>query len=180
MLQFTNELREADYFDSARLFAYDHPADQDIYADERYAAPPFPFPSVHTVCGKRFPVSAVDHHGHNVLPQLRHHDGTYAGDFRRHWVMGVAETHTLTLDLGKTGSHISKLFLTGWVLWTDSNGARALSTHFDFTVVPPRLEVKDESGRWVTVMEDFGLPSGTDRTMVADLTGKFPSPQTGR
>ena len=176
VLQFTNELREADYFDSARLFAYDHPADQDIYADERYAAPPFPSPSVHTVCGKRFPVSAVDHHGHNVLPQLRHHDGTYAGDFRRHGVMGVAETHTLTLDLGKTGSHISKLFLTGWVLWTDSNGARALSTNFDFTVVPPRLEVKDESGRWVTVMEDFGLPSGTDRTLVADLTGKFLSP----
>jgi hypothetical protein len=38
---------------------------------------------------------------------------------------------------------------------------------------PPVLQVKDEHGRWVTVIDDLGLPSGIGRTLVADLAGKF-------
>ena len=177
VLQFTNELREADFFDQARLYALDHPAEQEVYADERYSSPPFASPTTYSVCRKRFPVSAVDDHGHNVLPLVRHADAAYAGDFRRDRIMGVAEPHTLTLDLGTAedlpADSRLRLFLTGWVLWMDSNGARALSTDSEVSILPPSLQVKDERGRWVTVIDDFGLPSGTHRTMVVDLTGKF-------
>jgi hypothetical protein len=35
--------------------------------------------------------------------------------------------------------------------------------------------VRDERGQWVTAIPDMGLPSGTNRTMAVDLTGKFPT-----
>ena len=38
---------------------------------------------------------------------------------------------------------------------------------------PWDLQVRDPHGKWVTVVADMGLPSGTNRTMRVDLTGKF-------
>lgn len=40
-------------------------------------------------------------------------------------------------------------------------------------MVGPYLQVRDGDGKWVTVVPDMGLPSGTSRTMRVDLTGKF-------
>ena len=40
-------------------------------------------------------------------------------------------------------------------------------------LVLPYLQVRDERGEWVTVIADMGVPSGTNRTMRVDLTGKF-------
>ena len=65
------------------------------------------------------------------------------------------------------------LWLNGWVFWTDSNGARALESNRQLQMVSPYLQVRDASGKWVTVIADMGLPSGTNRTMRVDLTGKF-------
>ena len=67
------------------------------------------------------------------------------------------------------------LWLKGWVFWTDSNGARVLASNRQVQMISPYLQVRDASGKWVTVIPDMGLPSGTNRTMRVDLTGKFPS-----
>jgi len=40
-------------------------------------------------------------------------------------------------------------------------------------MVSPYLQVRNSRGKWVTVIADMGLPSGTNRTMRVDLTGKF-------
>ena len=53
---------------------------------------------------------------------------------------------------------------------------KALSGNDRLSPLAPRLQVKDPSDEWVTVIEDLGLPSGIDRTFVADLTGIFLSP----
>ncbi len=37
----------------------------------------------------------------------------------------------------------------------------------------PYLQVKDASGKWKTVIQDMGIPSGKPKTIVVDLTGKF-------
>jgi len=61
------------------------------------------------------------------------------------------------------------------VFWTDSNASRALMSNSQLQMIPPYLQVRDERGQWVTATADMGLPSGTNRTMAVDLTGKFPT-----
>jgi hypothetical protein len=56
--------------------------------------------------------------------------------------------------------------------WADgSTFLAAAQSHQD--LVFPYLQVKDEAGRWQTVIEDMGMPSGKPKTMAVDLGGKF-------
>jgi hypothetical protein len=175
VFQLTDELREVDLFDQLRLLAVDHPAAQEIYSNEIYASSPQP-PALYSLRRKRFPVSAVDDHGHDVLPLLLKQDGRYPADFARLRILGLAELHSLTLDLGDlpAAARLS-LWLNGWVFWTDSNGSRALMSNKQLELIPPYLQVRNARGEWETVIPDMGLPSGTRRTMRVDLTGKFPT-----
>ena len=175
VFQLTDELREVDFFDQLRLLAVDHPAAQEIYSNEIYSSSPQP-PALYSLRQKRFPVSAVDDRGHDVLPLLLKQDGRYPADFARHRILGLAELHSLTLDLGDLpASARLSLWLNGWVFWTDSNGSRALMSNKQLEMIPPYLQVRNARGEWETVIPDMGLPSGTRRTMRVDLTGKFPT-----
>jgi hypothetical protein len=175
VFQVTNEMREADYFDQLRLFAVDHPASEEVYANEIYSSSPQP-PALYAVREKRYPVSAVDDQGTDVLPLIRTVDGRYPAGFRPNRILGLAEPHTLTLDLGDfPPDRPVALWLTGWVFWTDSNASRALVSNKQLKMIPPYLEVRDGQGRWVTAVAEIGLPSGTNRTMTVDLTGRFPT-----
>lgn len=173
VFQLTDEMREVDYFDQLRLLAVDHPANEDVYSNEIYSPTPVA-PALYLMRTKRFPESAVDDHGRDVLPLIRYADGHYPTDFRRNRILGLADFHSLTLDLGKfSNSSPVALWLKGWVFWTDSNASRALMTNRRLTMTDPYLQVRNRSGKWVTVIPDMGLPSGTNRTMRVDLTGKF-------
>jgi TolA-binding protein len=173
VFQLTDELREVDYFDQVRLFAVDHPATEEIYANEVFSSAPSS-PTLHAVRQRHLPVAAVDDYGNDVLPLLRAVDGRYPTNFRQNRILGLADVHMLTLDLGAAASSEPlTLWLTGWVFWTDSNAARALMSNSELQMVSPYLQVRDEQGKWVTVIPDMGLPSGTNRTMRLDLTGKF-------
>jgi hypothetical protein len=173
VFQFTDELREVDFFDRVRLLVVDHPADEKVLANEIFSSSPEP-PALYRVRAKRFPRTAVDERGHDVLPLLQEADGRYPADFAQDRIPGMAELHTLTLDLGDTpASQSITLWLTGWVFWTDSNGSRALMSNRQRQMIPPYLQVRDERGQWVTVIPDMGMPSATNRTMRVDLVGKF-------
>ncbi len=173
VFQVTDELREVDYVDQLRLVTVDHPASEEIYSNEIFTSSPSS-PALRAVRDKRFPVSAVDERGNDVLPLLRKADGRYPTDFRRNRILGLADVHSLTLDLGDApSSEPLALWLSGWVFWTDSNGSRALMSNSRLQMVPPYLQVRDEQGNWVTMIPDMGLPSATNRTMRVDLTGKF-------
>ena len=171
--QLTDEMREADYLDQIRLIAVDHLASEEVYANETYSSSPLR-PALYAVAEKRFPVSAVDDRGSDVLPLIRARDGRYPTDFRRDRILGLADPHTLTLDLGEfPDSTPVALYFTGWVFWTDSNASRALMGSSRLRMIPPYLQVRDRRGQWVTVIPDMGLPSGTNRTMRVALSGKF-------
>ena len=174
-LQVTSEMRETDYFDHLRLVAIDHPATTKVYANEVYSSTPVP-PEIYALGEERPLVSATDDRGRDVLPVLRKTDGRYPTDFRRDRILGLADPHALTLDLGSfPASAHPALWLTGWVFWTDSNASRALETNHKLSMTSPYLQVRDRDGRWVTAIADMGLPSGTNRTFRVDLDGKFPS-----
>ncbi|HJS97953.1 MAG TPA: FG-GAP-like repeat-containing protein [Terriglobales bacterium] len=172
LLRFTDEMREVDYFDEIKLLAVDHPAGHEIYGNEIYGSGP-QATALFAVRDQHAPVSALDDEGHDVLPLLLWADGRYVGGFQRQRIPGLASLHTLTLDLGTFSKteHVA-LWLQGWVLWPDSNSAQALASQ-GTKIVGPYLQVRDVHGQWMTVVADMGLPSGTNRAMRVDLTGKF-------
>ncbi len=171
--QMTDELREVDYVDRLRLIAVDHPASEHIYANEIYSSS-MPAPKLYAIGKEHLPVSAVDDHGRNVLPLISKADGRYPTDFRRSRILGMAQLHSLTLDLGKLNpAQRVSLWLTGWVFWTDSNGSQAMRSNPGLRMISPYLQVRNRQGRWVTVIPDIGVPSGANRTIRVDLTGKF-------
>ena len=148
-------------------------AGEKVYANEIYSSTPSE-PRLYAVRGEQLPVSAVDDHGTNVLPLISKEDHRYPHAFKHLRIPGMAQMHSLTLNLGKLhdASHVS-LWLTGWVFWTDSNGSRALMHNPSTTLISPYVQVRNRQGKWVTVIPDMGLPSGTNRTMRVDLTGRF-------
>ena len=171
--QVTDEMREVDYIDRLGLLVVDHPAGEKIFSNEIYSSTPPP-PKLYAVGKEYLPLSAVDGHGRNVLPLISRVDHRYPHDFPRLRILGMARLHTLTLNLGSLrNARDVSLWLTGWVFWTDSNGARAMMHDPSLPMISPYLQVRNPQGKWVTVIHDMGLPSGTERTMRVNLTGKF-------
>ena len=100
-LQITEELWEAGYFDRVQLIAVDHPADFDIYSNEKVGPPTIASKKIHTVRQPRTPIAAKDQRGRDVLPLLAKRDGKFAQLFEKRIWQGLVEEHYLELDLGK-------------------------------------------------------------------------------
>ena len=164
----TNELEEALFVDRIALLAVEHPADVEVYPYEGMTSPPKP---VRTLAVKhaRAPLAAVDDHGHDVLDRLLRVDRRYPDDFRLARIRGYADAHTLTLDLGATGDR-AVLLLTGWTDYAWSSDQVA-ARQAGLEMRPPSLEVEDAGGRWITAVEQVGVPVGRPQTVVVDLAG---------
>jgi len=176
VLQLTEELWETAYADQVKLIAVDHPDSVNIFVDERFVPPgPVSLRLFH-VTQKELPLSATDERGNDVLSALRESDDLYVSNFTPTRYQGVVEPHDLILDLGdEAGRPGTFLFLRGWIYPTDASINVALGQQSAIKVSSPSLEVRDASGQWRTAIRDIGFPSGKDKTVVVDLTGKFPS-----
>ncbi len=170
------ELWDAVYMDKMELLVVDHPAETDIYVDEKYLPPPYPELEIHTVTDPRLPAAAHDHYGNDILPALIARDSLYVGDYRLGDYQGVPEPHSITLDLGdlKDAQRIH-LYLCGWIMPIEPSSNLALSQRGNAAVIPPYLETPDGEGRWRTVIPYTGFPSGEHKTIFIDLTDRFPS-----
>jgi tetratricopeptide (TPR) repeat protein len=171
-IRFTEELREVSYIDQIKLVALDHPVAVPVITNEKFKGPPFP--EFRLFGGERRidPVAAHDSSGKDVLAAVLSKDNVYPDSFRRDQT-GVAEMHTLDLDFGSAAaSNRAVLVLDGWVDWADgSTFLAATQEHKDLTF--PYVQVKNDAGQWVTVLEDMGIPSGKPKAIAVDLTGKF-------
>ena len=100
-------------------------------------------------------------------------DGQYPDGFP-HNAAGVAGLHTLDLDFGTAAAtNRAVLVLNGWVDWADGSTFLGASQDGKGGLVFPYLQVKDRAGKWQTVVQDMGIPSGKPKTIAVDLTGKF-------
>lgn len=170
------ELWDAVYMDKMELLVVDHPAETDIYVDEKYLPPPYPALEIHTVTEPRLPVAAHDRHGRDILPALTARDSLYVGDYRLGDFQGVPEQHSITLDLGDLrGAERIHLYLCGWIMPVEPSSNLALSQRRNAVVIPPYLETPDGEGRWRTVIPYTGFPSGEHKTVFIDLTDRFPA-----
>jgi hypothetical protein len=171
--RFMEPLEEAVYLDRVRLFAVDHPADEEVYPNEYFASNP-PYPQFKVVVSRNAqpPAGAWDEHGHNVLPDLLAHH--FIGDFAMMQFQGFAKTHVLTLDLGKpyNGGPLW-LMMHGEIEYFTANSMYA-AAQAKLEPIAPYVEALGSDGKWKRVMDDMGFPAGGPRTMTADLSGKLP------
>lgn len=175
-LQLTEELWETAYLDQVRLLVVDHPDSVDLFVNERFV-PPGPTPlRLYQAARARPPVAATDGEGIDVLPALLRRDDVYVAGLIPTRYQGITLPHDLVLDLGDlAGLDRVYLFLNGWIFPSDASVNVAVGQSSAIKVQPPVLEVRDERGQWRTAVADLGFPAGKRKTIVADLTGQFPT-----
>ena len=173
-IQVTDELWETIYFDKVELVAVDHPDSVEVYVDEKFSPPPFPDCRIYQVNRKRVPLSAKDSKGNDVLSYITEKDDRYISGFQPDKYQGITEMKELILDPGDFDQTKGLfLFLQGWIFPTDASINIALSQSHELKVSPPVVQVIDKHGEWVTVIDNLGFPMGKDKTVIADLSGKF-------
>lgn len=170
-LRITEELSEVAYIDHLKLIAVDHPSDLSIFINDKFKGPPFPEFRLYGVPSRQYAKSAKTSDGRNVLDRIAAKDGRYLDDFSRN-LSGVADTHYLELDFGKTDRD-GLLILSGWVDWADGSTFLGVAQHGKGGLIPPYLQVRDREGQWRTVIEDMGMPAGKPKTIAVDLRGKW-------
>ncbi|MSV27316.1 MAG: hypothetical protein EXQ52_01010, partial [Bryobacterales bacterium] len=172
-IRITEELREVSYLDQIKLIAVDHRADTEIYTNDKFKSPPFPDFRLYGVQKRVYPTAARDHNGVDVRARLSKRDRVYPDGFKRDY-SGVAESHHVDLDFkGHAAGGKAVLILNGWVDWADGSTFLGASQESKDGLVFPYLQVKDQAGRWQTVISDMGIPAGKPKTIAVDLTGKF-------
>ena len=180
VLQLTEELWEAAYFDEVKLVAVDHPADVSIFTNEKVGSPEMASHRIHTVKNSQLPLSARDGLGRDLLPGLTAMDGNYVQPFAGRIMQGVVDEWTMEFDLGKLSDADGlkpdnvRLFLLGWVFPTDTSLNEAIVQNPTIDPpTPPSLEVINANGEWQTVRPFIGFPSGKTKAMVIDVSDAF-------
>ena len=178
-MQLTEELWEVAYVDQLALLAVDHPESVDVFVDESFVPPGTPASgqlAIQQVRKAYLPLSATDERGRDLLPLLRAKDDAYVGGFTPGPYQGVTQMHDLVLDFGPLPSPPAsdiRLFLQGWLFPTDASINAAVAQSSAVPIHRPVVQVRDAAGNWRTV-QTLTFPAGKDKTMIVDLTGKFP------
>ena len=174
-VRFGEPMEEVNYIDQLRMVAVDHPADVDVYPDERFLDNP-PFASGKTVAtsAPHPPSGAWDNQGRDVLQLVSARDHQYVRDFTNLPYAGFANTHSLTLDLGTwTPQNPLRLFLSGFIEYFSATSMYA-AWQAGLQPISPYIEAQMPDGSWKRVVDDMGFPAGLPRTITVDLTGKLP------
>lgn len=174
-IRITEELGEVSYLDQLELLAVDHPADTEVFSNERWKSPPYPEFRLYGIKQRLYPKRARDHRGNDQLASILNRDQRYADSFRR-TMANTAEWHHLELDFGDVARNgKAVLVLNGWVDWADGSTFINRAQGRKEPITPPSLQMKDAGGNWVTVLPDLGMPSGKTKTFAVDLSGLWPS-----
>jgi hypothetical protein len=180
-VRFGEPMEEINYIDQLRMIAVDHPANTEVFPDERFLNDP-PFATGKPVVASsstHLPAAAWDDHGNNVLATLSKQDHQYVRDFSNLTYAGFANEHRLTLDLGPWSSQNPlRLFLHGYIEYFSASSMYA-AWQAGIQPQSPSIEAQLPDGTWKIVVKDMGFPAGLPRTIVVDLTGKLP-PNTRR
>jgi Tfp pilus assembly protein PilF len=165
------ELWETHFVDHVSLMVVDHPADVEVFVDERFAPASPPRLALHAMRTPRPIVRARDQDGQDVTGVVRVRDGRHLGTFARGKYQGVATDHFVEVELDAPIPADGQTWLVGhgWVYPTDSsiNVAMGQGSH-----VPPRslsLEAAGRDGTWTVVATDLGFPAGKNKTVLIDL-----------
>ena len=174
-LRLGEPMEEVNFVDQARLVAIDHPANSEVYPNERFKNDP-PFSETKTIfTEQRHPVVAAwDNNGKDVTATLAKVDHQYVRDFTNLPYSGFANTHTLTLDIGPTAPDKPlRLLMHGFIEYFS---ATSLYSAWQAGLAPisPYVEAQMPDGSWKRIVDDMGFPAGLPRTIVTDLSRRIP------
>ena len=172
-IRVTEELWEAAYFDALRLVVVDHPADVEIYSNEKVGPPDIATFKIHSVRAPIPPRAARDGRGRDLLADARDRDGRFADTVEDKLRQGLVRANVLELDFGPipdAGRVV--LFLTGWTYPTTVSENVGLSHDPSLSLPrPPWLSVPDGAGGWREAIPFTGFPGGKTKTIAIDVSG---------
>ena len=173
-VRITADLWETHFFDYVGLMVVDHPANTEVFVDERFTLPPPPL-AVHAMSPPRPVARAWDHRGRDVTGRIRGRDGRYLDTFELGPYQGIAEEHFVEVLLGDDVPAGGPLWLvaSGWIYPTDSSINLAVSQGDHPGPRGLRLEVPDGNGGWVVANPNLGFPAGKAKTILIDLEKVF-------
>ena len=173
-LRVTAELWETHFFDLLSLMAVDHPADTEVWVDERFA---IPAPALRPiVTGPLQPLAAArDDRGHDVSDVVAARDDRHADFAGRGAWQGITRPHFIEVELPDAAPRRGPLWLVaqGWVHPTDSSVNVAISQGAHAAPQGLALEATRADGTFHPVRGGLGFPSGKDKTILIDLAGVF-------
>jgi hypothetical protein len=174
-VRITAELWETHFFDLVSLLVIDHPADTEVFVDERFAVPPPKLQLVATGRVQNF-AAVHDDRGTDVTGLAATRDSRHVDVAGRGAYQGITRPHFVEMELPDAAPRTGPLWLVaqGWIHPTDSsiNVAIAQGTHDAPDGLS--LHVADAAGRFREARKGLGFPAGKDKTILLDLTGLFP------
>ena len=172
-IRVTEELWEAAYFDLVRLVVVDHPAEAEVWSNEKVGPPDIAAFKVHAVRTPIAPRAAGDGRGRDHLTDVAAADGRFADTIRGKLRQGLVAGNTLELDFGSIpDAGRAVLFLAGWTYPTTVSQNVGLSHDPSLALPrPPALSVPDGAGGWREVVPFTGFPGGKTKTIAIDVSG---------
>jgi Tfp pilus assembly protein PilF len=170
----TANLWETHFFDHLSLRVIDHPADREMFVDERFHVERHN-PELHLTEPPHPVARAWDHHGCDATAEVRAIDGVYLDRCGRGVYRGLTNDHWVEVDLGDDAPRTGPVYLlaTGWVHPTDSSINFALEQGKHDMPQALVLEVPDPKvkGGWRIGRDKLGFPAGKNKTIVIRLDG---------
>jgi tetratricopeptide (TPR) repeat protein len=169
-VRITADLWETHFFDHVHLAVIDHPADAEMWVDERYFLTPTE-PRLYWTKPPRPIARAVDDNDDDVTGVVRHIDGRYLDTFGRGKFQGVTRDHYVEVDLGDDAPKTGPVYLLahGWIHPTDSSINAAIEQGKNDRPHGLVLEVPDGKGGWTVGRPALGFPAGKNKTIVIRL-----------
>ncbi len=172
-IKVTGELWETPYIDEIKLLLVDHPASQPIRIDEQFGPAPAGELPLHLLA-RTVSVEAHIAGAGSVTAALQAADQQFVPLTKATRYQGLMQTQTLELTPTETlDGEAAVLYLKGWIFPTDASINVAMAQSAAHSAMLPRVQVRDQTGKWVTVLPAVGFPMGKNKTVRIDLRGKF-------
>lgn len=178
----TEELWEVAYFDKVAMSVVDHPADVEVWTNEKVGPGEIATPTIFAFASDDLrPVKAAsDSRGRDVTERLARADRNFVQAFDQRLRQGLCPPHWIDLDFGELSgqedaSENAKIYLvlTGWILPTDTSLNIQIDQNPELGPIEfPSVWVPDasEPDGWRKAIPYMGFPGGKTKTIVVDVT----------
>jgi hypothetical protein len=178
----TEELWEVAYVDKLAMSAVDHPADVQIWTNEKVGPGDIATPTVFAFRDRELRplVKALDTTGRDVTATMQTQDRDFVQGFDRRLRQGLCPPHWVDLDFGplppadpEDSKRSLYLVLTGWILPTDTSLNIQIDQNPELPAIEfPSVWVPDASSPegWRKAIPFMGFPGGKTKTIVVDIT----------